>query len=190
MVLDAILLAVTQIFSTQKSGIAILPEMRIAQGDGVKICHPVSGYELRLSGNVDYAIIEYDDIEDNKDRLLLPGASRDDTFEIANGRLFLVEAKRQNLEQSLKSCIPEAVSQAIALLKSTNLTEVRFCLSDGQTWIFFILKLENGILTYYESAPRRLARDIVEDSDLQLRVIVRLVCQWLKPTEVDLFTLK
>jgi hypothetical protein len=66
MVLDAILLAVTQIFSTQKSGIAILLEMSIAQGDGVKICHPVSGYELWLSGNVDYAIIEYDDIEDNK----------------------------------------------------------------------------------------------------------------------------
>ncbi len=61
------------------------------------------------------------------DRLLLPGASRDDTFEIANGRLFLVEAKRQNLEQSLKSCIPEAVSQAIALLKSTKY--VSKCLS-------------------------------------------------------------
>ena len=66
MVLDAILLAVTQIFSTQKSDIAILPEMRIAQGDGIQICHPVSGYELWLSGNVDYAIIEYDDIEDKK----------------------------------------------------------------------------------------------------------------------------
>ncbi len=138
MILDAILLAVAQIFSTQKNGIAILPEMRIAQGEGVQICHPVSGYELWLSGNVDYAILEYEDVEDNKgkseyqtpslcqnfpgfsDRLLLPGASRDDAIEISNGRLFLVEAKRQNLEQSLKFCIPEAVSQAIALLKSAK----------------------------------------------------------------------
>ncbi len=66
MILDAILLAVAQIFSTQKNGIAILPEMRIAQGEGVQICHPVSGYELWLSGNVDYAILEYEDVEDNK----------------------------------------------------------------------------------------------------------------------------
>ncbi|KAG6370050.1 hypothetical protein JVT61DRAFT_12571 [Boletus reticuloceps] len=50
---------------------------------------------------------------------------------------------------------PEAVSQAIALLRSANLSEVRFCLSDGHTWIFFVLKSENGMLIYYESAARR-----------------------------------
>lgn len=66
MILDAIILAVAQICSAQKSGIAILPEMRIAQGDGVQICHPISGYELWLNGNVDYAILEYEDVEDNK----------------------------------------------------------------------------------------------------------------------------
>ena len=54
------------------------------------------------------------------DRLLAPGASRDDTFKIAKGRLFLVEAKRQNLEPNLLSYIPEAVSQAVALLKSSR----------------------------------------------------------------------
>ncbi|KAF8345411.1 hypothetical protein F5887DRAFT_1061787 [Amanita rubescens] len=162
--------------------LAILPEMRTAQGDRVQICHPVSGYELWLSGNVDYAVIEY--------RLLSPGGSREDAFEIANGRLFLVQAKRQNLEQSLISCIPEAVSQAIALLKSAILPEVCFCLSDGQTWIFFILKSENNTLTYYESATRRLSRDVVENTDLPLREIVQLVHEWLRPTVTDLFALK
>ena len=54
------------------------------------------------------------------DRLLAPGGSRDDAFDISKGRLFLVEAKRQSLEQSLVSYIPEAVSQAIALLKSAK----------------------------------------------------------------------
>lgn len=54
MILDAILLALAEIASTQKRGVAILPEMRIAQGDGVQVSNPVSGYELWLSGNVDY----------------------------------------------------------------------------------------------------------------------------------------
>jgi len=64
MILDAILLALAEIASTQKRGVAILPEMRIAQGDGVQISHPVSGYELWLSGNVDYVVIEYEDVRD------------------------------------------------------------------------------------------------------------------------------
>lgn len=42
----------------------------------------------------------------------------EDAFEIAEGRLFLVETKRQSPEQNLVSYIPEAVSQAIALLMS------------------------------------------------------------------------
>jgi len=66
MILDAVLLALAEISSTNKTGVAILPEMRIAQGDGVQISHPVSGYELWFSGNVDYAVIEYDDVRDYK----------------------------------------------------------------------------------------------------------------------------
>ncbi|KAF8352052.1 hypothetical protein F5887DRAFT_1057729 [Amanita rubescens] len=114
--------------------------MRITQGDGVQISHPVS-YELWLSGNINYAVIEYEDVRDYKDRLLAPGGSREDAF-----------PKRQSLEQSLVSCIPEAVSQAIALLRS--------------------------------------AKDVVENSDLPLREIVQLVCEWLRPTKTDLFTLE
>ena len=54
------------------------------------------------------------------DRLLAPGGSRDDAFEIANGRLFLVKAKRQGFERTLTHHIPEVVGQAIALLKSAK----------------------------------------------------------------------
>ncbi|KAF8965485.1 hypothetical protein BDZ97DRAFT_1658993 [Flammula alnicola] len=180
MILDAILLALAEIASAEQRGVAILPEMRIAQGDGVQIAHPISGYELWLSGHVDYAVIEYEDVSDYKDRLLGPGGSRDDAFDIAKRRLFLVvEAKCQSLEQTFVSYIPEAVSQAIALLKSANLPEVRFCLSNGQTWIFFVLKSENGKLTYYESATRRLSREVVENSDMPLREIVQLLCEWV-----------
>ena len=66
MVLDAILLALAEIASTPTRGVAILPEMRITQGEGVQVSNPVSGYELWLSGHVDYAVIEYEDVMDYK----------------------------------------------------------------------------------------------------------------------------
>lgn len=66
MILDAILLALAEIVSTERSGVAILPEMRIASGDGVQIYHPVSGCGLWLSGSVDYAVLEYEDVKDYK----------------------------------------------------------------------------------------------------------------------------
>lgn len=95
MILGAVLLALAEIASAEQRSVAILPELRIAQGKGVQITHPTSGYELWLSGNVDYAVIEYEEDEDNKDRLLAPCGSRDDAFVISKGRLVLVEAKRQ-----------------------------------------------------------------------------------------------
>ena len=66
MILDTILLALTEIASVKHRSVAILPEMRIPQGDEVQIVHPISGYELWLNGNVDYAIIEYDNVRDYK----------------------------------------------------------------------------------------------------------------------------
>ncbi|KAF8195052.1 hypothetical protein BJ912DRAFT_958115 [Pholiota molesta] len=190
MILDAILLTSAQICSAQQRKVAILPGLRIAQEEGVRIAHPVSGYEVWLSGNVDYAVIEYEDVEDNKDRLLAPGGSREDALAISTGRMLLVEARGQSPEQSFATYIPKAVSQAIAVLKCANLAEVRFCLSDGQSWMFFILKSHDGTLTYYESAIRRLSRDVLACSDVPLREIVQLVCEWLRPTMNDLFELE
>lgn len=70
MILDAILLALAEIASTETRGVAILPEMRIAQGEGVRIANPISGFELWLTGNIDYAVIDYDDVWDHKGKLL------------------------------------------------------------------------------------------------------------------------
>ncbi|KAH8995653.1 hypothetical protein EDB92DRAFT_1968910 [Lactarius akahatsu] len=154
MILDAFLLTPSltlwKISSTREFDIAILPEMRVTHGDGVQLSHPTLGYELWLSGNVDYAVIGYeiDKGRDNYRRLLGPHGSRRHAFEIASGCLFLVEAKHQSGdEESLTRHIPEAVSQAIAVLKIANLPEVQFCLSNGQTWIFFIWKSKNNTLT-------------------------------------------
>lgn len=66
MILGAVSLALAEIASAEQRSVAILPELRIAQGKGVQITHHTSGYELWLSGNVDYAVIEYEEDEDNK----------------------------------------------------------------------------------------------------------------------------
>lgn len=182
MIIDAILLTLRKITSTQRTDIAILPEMKITEDDGVRIVHPTSGHELWLNSSVDYAVVEYNLEMDNKKRLLDSG-DREDVFRIANGHLFLVEAKRQgHNKRGLSSYFPEAIAQAIALLKVANLPEVRFCLSDGQTWVFFILKSDNNTLTYYDSAPYRLSRDTMENTNMPLCEIVQLVREWLKPT--------
>lgn len=100
---------------------------------------PDTGFELWLSGNVDYAVIQYDEEMDNRggsnyhilslckslnsvpDHLMAPGGSRNDAFDTAQGRFMsLVQVKYQNSDQTLASYIPEAVSQAIALLKSAK----------------------------------------------------------------------
>jgi hypothetical protein len=53
--------------------------------------------------------------------LVGPGGSRQEVaLDISKGRLFLVEAKHQSAEKYLISCIPEAISQGIALLKSAK----------------------------------------------------------------------
>lgn len=70
MVLDTILLTLAEITLTKESGVVILPEMRITLAQevhsGAHTPHPVSGYDLELSGNVDYAVVVYDDVKDYK----------------------------------------------------------------------------------------------------------------------------
>jgi hypothetical protein len=61
MILDAILLAMRKVSSAQKRDVAIIPVGKTCQDDDeILISHPVSGYQLRLSGKVDYVVIEYD----------------------------------------------------------------------------------------------------------------------------------
>jgi hypothetical protein len=138
MILDAILLALAGMSSTQNGGVAILPGMRIDQGDGTDSSH---GCELWLPGNVDYTIIEYEDVKDYKGELFpytitpmialtlfsdrLFSGSTADALHISTARLFIVEAKPKPANDNeedlyLFSDIPEAVSQAIGLLKSAR----------------------------------------------------------------------
>ena len=63
MILDAILLALAGMSSIQNGGVAIIPGMRIAQGDGYNTYH---GSDPWFKGNIDYAVIEYKDVDDHK----------------------------------------------------------------------------------------------------------------------------
>jgi hypothetical protein len=68
MILDAVLLAVAKLSPTRKSGhdVAIFPEMRLTTGKGICVSHPVSKYEVWLTGNIDYGIIQYPAEHDNR----------------------------------------------------------------------------------------------------------------------------
>ncbi|KAF9237792.1 hypothetical protein BU15DRAFT_62986 [Melanogaster broomeanus] len=186
MIIDAVLLTVAKIANANeqsKSHVAILPGLAIASGT-------VSG-----SHAVDYAVIQYRDELDNKERLLGLGGGRDDAFKISQSDFFLVEAKpRQSSDLSaLVSSIPEVVAQAVALQQTTRRTEVRFCLSNGHTWIFFILKPKTVGWSYYESATRQLGREMLGNSSIgtgrALYEMVQLALEWLAPSAAELYEL-
>ncbi|KAN0128047.1 hypothetical protein V8E53_014148 [Lactarius tabidus] len=112
MILSAILLTLQDITLTQERDVAITSKAQIGQDAGVHITHPDSGYELWLSGNINYAVTvielkeEKEDLEKNRDHFT--------TFLV---QLYLFEAK-DDPKDPLLSTIPKAVGQAIALLKS------------------------------------------------------------------------
>jgi hypothetical protein len=61
MVLDAVLLSLSALSKQRKPdhGVAILPEMKIATGDGVLVANLETKFEIWLTGQVDYMVIEY-----------------------------------------------------------------------------------------------------------------------------------
>lgn len=62
MILDAILLTVTEIAFVEHRSVAILPKLGIEKE--VKITNPETRSELYLSGNIDYGVFEYDNVYD------------------------------------------------------------------------------------------------------------------------------
>ncbi|KAH7908477.1 hypothetical protein BJ138DRAFT_351945 [Hygrophoropsis aurantiaca] len=162
MILESIVLTLANIASDPHSqkNVAIFPEMMVTTDKGVKVINPESGYQAWLSGSVDYAIIQYKDENENKAHLL---SSRCSAF------MYLkVYTHRKPL---------------------TNRDEVRFCLSNGNSWLFFILKLREGKWRYFYSPPRQLevGRNV---SDNSLCVIMKLLLEWLAPTSSKFYELR
>ncbi|KDQ07628.1 hypothetical protein BOTBODRAFT_59856 [Botryobasidium botryosum FD-172 SS1] len=193
MVLGAIFLAVSKISAERHEdhGVAILPEMTYTPTSGLVVKNPVACHQVCLTGCADYTIIQYlRDEGDSDKRILLGGATPDDALAIATAHLLVAYAKRQSGEYNkLSRYMPEAVSQAISLGEATKQSEVRFCLSDGHSWIFAILqKDEAGNRTYYESAIKSFDGSLVRMANPthamnQIREIVELVLYWLSPSK-------
>jgi len=59
---------------------------------------------------------------------------------------------------------------------------IRFCLSNGMAFIFFVLRREDGIFSYYESIPILMERKEIEVSDQKLREIVQFLLEWVSRT--------
>jgi len=203
MLLNAVLLTIAKMTSGRNAdtSVAILPEMRLSSGDGIVVANPDTNFQAWLTGHVDYGVVQYLDQDDNKARFLGVDASRDGILQLADGRLFLVEAKRiSDKEANLSHHMPEAVGQAIALSELTGQNTVRFCLSNGHSWIFAILVKDEstGQRTYYESSPKYLDKNVILDASRDaslnsIQQIVELVLQWLSPTVASpesLYTLK
>jgi uncharacterized membrane protein len=69
MLLDAVLLSVTKVFSRRsdhKDSVAILPEMKVQLLSGVCVKHPSSSYQVLLSGSMDYGIAKYENNYHNR----------------------------------------------------------------------------------------------------------------------------
>ncbi|KAN0130273.1 hypothetical protein V8E53_011896, partial [Lactarius tabidus] len=175
MILDAILLALRKVASTQQRDVAIIPVTKTCQDDDViLISHPVSGYQLRLSDKVDYVVIDHDD----EPELEHIRESEHQTSSLHKSLHDLLSLLGLTDAPHFVDCMPEAIRQAIVLLKSAKLPEVRFCLSDGDWWKFFILKSEGDTITYYDSAVRCLRRDD-DIGHIPLAELVLLLREWV-----------
>lgn len=137
MIVDAVLLTLRRISKSQDRDVAILPDLRLGHGTGVKVTNPDTGYELRLTGNVDFGVVNYENIEDYAGEseyhhttncfstftgsLVGPGGARATASGRISHRFCLIEAKRTSRQyEELHDHAPEAVGQAVALLKTTK----------------------------------------------------------------------
>ncbi|KAL0955574.1 hypothetical protein HGRIS_001812 [Hohenbuehelia grisea] len=214
-VIDSVLLSLAKIYSTDypSQKVAIFPQLKLGDANGVMM--PNASYEtVYLTGCVDYGVISYKNEAQNtgmsqpflpflhfmtSPRQLAKLLSQSGTkkcLKFADSLFFLLKDKHV-AEVPLSMYIPEAVSQAIALHSVMSgkphykhLDEVRFCLTNGKTWIFLVLKRKNSGYVYYDSAPLSLLPEALERSDMQLRRLMRLLLEWIIPPPSSLYNLK
>ncbi|KAF8336918.1 uncharacterized protein EI90DRAFT_3044134 [Cantharellus anzutake] len=169
MVLDAILLTIADISfdAKEKLPVAIFPYMRIASGDGVLVKNARDGFEVYLIGNVDYGICTY---QYEEYRVVVLGSSLDHLMIYTRNPIMLVEAKVEMLIDYL----PQATSQAVALSEVTGTKTVRYCLSDGDAWMFLVYSRDDeGNRISYEGP-------VLTIDKRNLRSLVELLYHWLR----------
>ncbi|KAJ7619013.1 hypothetical protein DFH06DRAFT_81224 [Mycena polygramma] len=208
MVMDSILLSVAEICDDSNRqeadgrAVAIYPELRLGTGDGVLIRNPETGYELALTGNVDYGGVSTPE-EDLKDLL---ASEAELANELQNLPIILVEGKRPG--DILSDSLPEAIAQAIAyceatgcvfppcftllspsMLNSVRRKTVRFSLTDGKKWIFCLLSVDaEGRRICYNGPVTTILEPRFDNTDgdaaweRSVHQVTELVFHWLLST--------
>ncbi|KAL4244190.1 hypothetical protein ABKN59_010755 [Abortiporus biennis] len=169
-IVHAILLALPDICSSEGQKIGIVPGFRLAEGIGrLQTVNPITKAKVWVPNQLNYLVVKYDDIKDYTELLLVPGNMKDLVIKKARSVLLLVEGKSEGKgeDYELSDNAPEAICQALALLRYLpRASEIRFCVTDGHKWQFYILKSEeDGKL-----------------SDLELRELLVLLREWLSPS--------
>ncbi|KAL4242844.1 hypothetical protein ABKN59_011265 [Abortiporus biennis] len=146
MMLDQILLTIADIICRENPSYfaAILPELRLAVGDGVMIKNNQTQTEFWLTGNTDYGICTFTDAETRE--IIFTGALAD-ILPFLVGQLVLIETKKE--VETLMDYLPEATGQAIVMSEATQ-GSVRFCLSNGQQWMFCLYNKTERVV-YFSS---------------------------------------
>ncbi|KAJ7194324.1 hypothetical protein GGX14DRAFT_378060 [Mycena pura] len=204
MILDAVLLTVAEISSDgdAKRPVAIFPGMRIATGDGICLKNPTTGFEMWVTGAVDYGLCTYEQEDLRKGGVfaffafdltdpLLPDRVLNGDMDVvrllSKSMIFLSEGKRDQ-DETLYYFMPEAISQAAALCEVTGAKAVRFCLTDGRKWIFSVFSKDNaGNRVCYEgnSFPiPEFTSDVFNHEAAKecVRRVVELVYHWVRGT--------
>ncbi|KAH8923643.1 hypothetical protein BT69DRAFT_1319406 [Atractiella rhizophila] len=187
-IIDAIFISLYRITHQGKLDIAILPEKVPGPDKGIPFQNRETGHILYLSGKVDYLIVQYDSqAQDGVVKSLLLDANNarpyDLVYAIAKARLFVTEAKR--LDSRLGYCLPEVIGQALVIAKSAKLSQLKFCLTDGENWIFGLVKQEEDEWTYAVSVVENQKRK--KDRTLKdfLRNLLSILSEWVKEAPSD-----
>lgn len=178
MILDAVLLTIADISldAKEKHPVAIFPEMRISSGDGVLVKNAKNQFEVWLVGNVDYGICTY---QYEGDRNVVLRSTLEDLMIYAGNRIMLIEAKRD--KDMLTDSMPEATSQAIALSEVTGNKTVRYCLSDGNEWMFLVYTCDDqGNRISYEGPVLTMMQSRSEAFEKDVRCLVAVLYHWLR----------
>ncbi|OBZ75415.1 hypothetical protein A0H81_04295 [Grifola frondosa] len=195
-ILDSVLLAVAETcaLNTKKTSAVIFPEFTIGAGEGIRVINPTTKHEIWLTGTTDFALCTYSTKRTCRETVLL--STLDDVMRVAHNRITLVETKKETTE--LRTALPEATAQAVALAEVAGYVDDPFHLKKG-VCVDPLLRCfrENATRVFYESEMIQISeRDILDNLDRgrqDLHDVTEIVYHWLVsskgPSEDPLFRL-
>ncbi|KAK7695878.1 hypothetical protein QCA50_000516 [Cerrena zonata] len=165
--------------------VTVLPTFKLTE-DGLNVTNSATGYQLEVSGCVDYYLTRYPDIPNHKDFLLRMNTySGENRIRMAlnwsQQQMFLIEAK---YDDYFNESIPGAVGQALALSQFLQRDELRFILTDSKSWMFLILRKEQDRTIYYQTQQSQIQLGDRNINDA-IPELLLLMDEWLNPLNLE-----